>query len=140
MPKETEVAKQADVLNHIRSDWMSVHGIWPGVRPQIPSWTRSLATIAITANSAWHEVTVVAGATLVLLSVNWTGDADEDTMLFYTRKLGSSETYEGIARGENCHGSMIWQELDEDGKFEYYCTLMSGSIVVKRWGYLIVPL
>jgi hypothetical protein len=143
--KESEVAKQSDLSAHIKSAWNIAHSIWPNIRPKIPYFTETASvSYTPTSDSAWHDVTVAGAPTnavvIAVLSVYWQGDADVDYFSFYTRKNGSSATYEGVAGGAGRHGSMIFQVLDTDNKYEYYSMVVSAaSYTVTQVGYLVIP-
>jgi hypothetical protein len=131
--------------NHIKADWKGVHNIWPNVRPKIPYFTETPSiSYAPTSDTAWHEVTIAGAPTnavvIAVLSVFWQGDADADYFLFYTRKKGSSATYEGVAIGAGRHGSMIFQLVDVDNKYEYKSTVVSAaSYLITQVGYMVFP-
>jgi hypothetical protein len=77
---------------------------------------------------------------IAVLSVYWGGDVDADWFLFYTRKKGSSATYEGIASGTGRHGSMVFQLIDADNKYEYKSTVVSAAFyTITQIGYMVFP-
>jgi hypothetical protein len=138
-----EAAKKDDLAYHIGADWRSVHGIWGNIKTylaaHIPTYVRDYKTISLTNDSAWHDVTVAAGATVVFLSFRSINDSAADYTKIYTRKNGETVDFDGTVQGFGRAGGGIVQECDVDGKFEYYLTAMSGTVVLVQMGYMKVP-
>jgi hypothetical protein len=138
-----EAAKQDDLRAHVEGDWRSVHGIWANIKTyltaHIPTYVRDYKTISLTNDSAWHDVTVAAGATVVFLAFKSINDNGTDYTVLYTRKNGETVDFDGIVQGFGRAGGGIVQECDADGKFEYYLTAVSGTAALVQMGYMKVP-
>lgn len=143
--RDKEVAKQVDLEQHAEQDWKFAHNIWPRVKEKIPYFTETPSVSYVpTVDGAWHEL-AVSGApagciVIAVLSVYWQGDADADWFYFYTRKKGSTAAYEGVAIGAGRHGSMIFQLVDTDNKYEYKSVVVSAaSYLITQVGYMVFP-
>jgi hypothetical protein len=143
--KDKELAKQTDLDAHVEQPWNYAHGIWAKVKAKIPYFVETPSVYYTpTVDGTWHEVSVSGAPSnsviIAVFSVYWQGDADADSFYFYTRKKGSSAAYEGIAAGAGRHGSMIFQVIDADNKYEYKSTVVSAAVyTITQVGYLVIP-
>jgi hypothetical protein len=138
MPEE--VAKKSDLDFHLGQDWKVAHDIWKNAKNyvdnSIPVWVEDVRDLSITSDGNWHELTINTNARIAVIGILWDGAGSSDWIRFYTRKKGSSSTFEGIVR-LNAYdgGGMITQPCDSSGKLEYYCALTAGSVTVRLIGY-----
>jgi len=102
-------------------------------------FTYNFVAESVTLDGNWHTKTI-SEAKLVLLGLEWWTSGIGDSAYFYTRKNGSSQTWEGILRSATGdygggQGSMILQPCDGDGKYQYKGGGDSGTLIVRRIGY-----
>jgi len=128
-----------NILLHIDDRIKAIKGMTDAIETM--EFNYGVSDISVTLDGVWRDKTVASNAKLVLLTISWEDSTTGHLMWFYTRKKGSGQTWEGVARGRACAdgganvGSTILQPLDDDGKYQYKGGKDGGTFTLRQIGY-----
>lgn len=158
--KKTGLAKERVLRDHTNKDWKVAHNIWANVKDIMTRifWKSTPSDLAgsITEDGAWHDLDLTSYTTEktkgVIISVLMhrllaAGGSPSDIWI-YTRKNGSSASFEGILRkvqvsradgGASINyyfGGMLIQACDTGEVIEYKVesnTVIDNFLILGYW-------